>query len=161
DPIDLEARAGGFAGASELTDNIHFNSPAIRDRYVGTSPIVGLRLGLVAAPAPTDGEPSPLSGGVEGELTFSPTFTHTRSTADRRMAYLSPYFGYRLHAIGRVGDRRLGVHAFAGVGLLTVVSEAPFVPDDSSIQLYVGGGVDYRLPGAWTLRVDMREAWMP
>ncbi|HEY1558885.1 MAG TPA: thrombospondin type 3 repeat-containing protein [Kofleriaceae bacterium] len=156
------AELSGFVGMDYFGDNVKFgDSPAyVRDVYSGSSPMLGVRFAYLWAPG-SDQQVTHFSGGFEVEGAFTPTYSENGLQADSMKSYFTPFIGYRLHGIARLGDERFGAHVLAGLGGLTVASNSPFLSATSTAQFYGGVGLDLHVGKVGMLRADFHEALMP
>jgi hypothetical protein len=97
----------GFVGLDYLGDNVAFGNNFVRERYVGTSPVLGVRVGYLHSLSGDDVHTTHFSLGAEAEGTFTPTYTASGYPTDANFSYFAPYLGYRGHVILRLGDDRI------------------------------------------------------
>jgi len=156
--IDL----GGFLGLHYFGDNIELGNSWASEQVPGTSFVIGGRLGVTLVPDLMKGSSVDPQLGVEGELAIALGSTG-ESMDGGRDRYFAPVFGWRVHGIARIRTAgHFHPHLVIGVGGESVVSDSPFMADDTDAQFYFGPGLSWHrgsesgsLLGG-NVRVDLR-----
>jgi hypothetical protein len=156
DPVD-RLEAGGFLGVDYFGENIGLGSALAPEQRPQTAPMVGGRLTYVALRTDSDIR---FDLGVEGELSFAPSWTGY-GFEEERPSYFAPVFGFRGNLLARLGSGWLQPHALVGAGGATVISSSPYMKKETDAVFFWGLGATIPVSGRWQLRFDGVQARMP
>ena len=145
----------GFFGVDKLPSDIALGRGTAPEQRPQTAPMFGGRVTYVPARSRW------IALGVEGELALTTSWTGY-GFQDRRSSYFSPVIGYRGDVIVRLlPESWLQPHLVGGGGGVTVASSSPFMTNDTDGIYFWGAGVTFAVQGAWRLRIDARQVWLP
>jgi OOP family OmpA-OmpF porin len=158
---DARLEASGFVGLDYFGDNIQLGNSWAPEQVPGTSPLLGARVSYVALPALWAHDDLHLDLGAEAELALATAFTGGNFDGGR-MSYFAPVFGWRAHALLRLGGVPYArPHLVVGVGGETVASSSPYMAKETDPVVYWGPGVSIPVSTSWQLRIDLRHGIMP
>ncbi|MGE0872909.1 MAG: OmpA family protein [Kofleriaceae bacterium] len=154
---------GGFVGLGYYSDDIELGNSWAADQVPGSAPLIGGRLGWLAAPElATISDRLRVQLAVEAELAIAPAFTGGATFGDGRMSYFAPVFAWRAFGVVRIaGWEAVRPHLAIGGGGETVASSSPFMSKETDPVFSWGPGVSIPVTNAWQLRIDLRHGVMP
>jgi outer membrane protein OmpA-like peptidoglycan-associated protein len=150
-----EIEWSGFFGVDKLPSDIGLGRGTAPEQRPQTAPMFGGRVTVLPLMSRW------IALGLEGEIALTTAWTGYGFDA-RRSSYFAPVIGYRGDVIVRVlPGTWLEPHLVGGGGGVTVASSSPFMAKDTDGVYFWGAGVTFAVQGAWRLRIDARQVWMP
>ncbi|MGE0548417.1 MAG: OmpA family protein [Kofleriaceae bacterium] len=154
---------GGFVGLGYYSDDIELGNSWASDQVPGSAPLVGGRVGWLAAPElVTVSDRLRVQLAIEAELAIAPAFTGGATFGTGRMSYFAPVFAWRAFGVVRLaGWKSVRPHLSIGGGGETVASSSPFMSKETDPVFSWGPGVSIPVSSDWQLRIDFRHGVMP
>lgn len=149
--------AGGFLGLDYFGDDIELGNAWADEQVPGTSLLLGVRGSFIALPdlAPGSELDPQLGLELEGKFAFAST---SEAMEGGRDSFFAPVIGWRVQGIGRVQLGSVLVpHLVVGFGGESVLTDSPFMVDDTDAAFHWGPGVSWRLTDRLQARVDLRH----
>ncbi|MBA3540026.1 MAG: hypothetical protein H0T79_10390, partial [Deltaproteobacteria bacterium] len=135
---DSRFEASGFVGIDYFSENIQLGNSWASEQVPGTSALVGARVAYLAVPELGRIGRVRFQLAGEAEVAIAPAFTGG-SFDGSRMSYFAPVFGWRGHAMLRLGGlATLRPHLLLGAGGATVASTSPFMTKETDPVVYWG-----------------------
>lgn len=148
---------GGFLGLDYYGDDIELGNSWAAEQVPGTALLLGGRGTFIAFPDLARSSSLDPQLGLEGEVELA--FASTgESIEGGRGSWFSPVVGWQLQVLGRLRSGHiLTPHLVVGVGGESIVTESPFMVDDTDAAFHWGPGVSWRLTENLDGRVDLRH----
>jgi outer membrane protein OmpA-like peptidoglycan-associated protein len=145
--------ASGFLGVDYYGDEVGLGGAAAPEQRPQTAPTFGGRLTYI--PLRVGRPDAHLDVGIEGELSFTPSWTGYGFDGPRPSVF-APVFGYHANLLLRIGGGWLQPHVTAGGGGETVVSSSQYMAKETDGIFQWGVGVSFPFD-RWQLRFDARQ----
>lgn len=153
-------RVGVFGGLLDLPAGIELGNAVPRDQVPQSSFAFGGRVGVKVLELAEGSFLSPRLW-IEGE--FRAALSRTEGNPARmRASYGAPILGGHLHGLMELfGDRDFSPFAVVGVATESVVSDSPFITNDTDLAAYWGVGARFAMAKHVGLRTDFRHVMAP